>query len=392
MKIVYVSNLCSDAVFANIMDTAQKCPAMCEQKYHRVMTQGIYLATGEAVTAVTAPPVSPVTHKRWFFCAKADRDDHVCYQYLPVVNLPGVKLIWQVIASFFACAVRCVGKEQVTVICDMLCGSAAMGARAAARFFRREFTGIITDIPDFLGDTENISFLDRLLKRQMQGCDSFVLLTEEMNKKINPNGRPYCVVEGQADSYAHNLPQEEKASPRVTMYAGAVEKIYGLDRLAQAFSQLPEAAGVLEIYGNGDYMAELKEFCKTHPNVRYMGLLPNQQIVKRERQAILLVNPRPSDAEYTKYSFPSKTMEYLASGTAVLTTRLTGIPREYDDYLLYIDDESVAGIRLSLEKALTLSDEALILKGQEGQRWVLKEKNSRMQARKILHMWECTRK
>lgn len=387
-KVIYVSGLCSEKVFRQLMGTAQYCPAMCEQKYHKVMTQGLRSANEESVIAITALPVSRKTHKTWLYTAKNDADHNAKYCYLPVINVPIVKLVLQMVTSFFACALHCFGRKRTNVICDMLCGAASIGAKAAARLCGKEITGIITDIPEFLAEGEKLSWMDRMLKQQMEDCDSYVLLTEEMNSKINPKGRPYCVVEGQADLYAKDLPELAKATPRVSMYAGAVEKIYGLDRLAHAFSSLPEEAGVLEIYGNGSYVEELKGFCKTSKNVRYMGLAPNSEIVAREKQATLLINPRPSDAEYTKYSFPSKTMEYLASGTPVLTTRLPGIPAEYDDYLLYIDDESVEGIHDALAKVLAMSDDQLKCLGIQGQMWVLKEKNSHRQAEKILHMWE----
>lgn len=390
-RVIYISGLCSENVFQRLMETAEHCPAMCEQKYHKVMTQGICSANGAPVIAITALPVSRRTHRTWLYTAKNDADENANYHYLPVINIPVVKLAVQVLTSFLVCAWYCIGGKHPRVICDMLCGAASIGGKLAARLFGREFTGIITDIPEFLADGETLSWIDRMLKRQMEDCDSYVLLTEEMNNKINPKKRPYCVVEGQADLYAKDLTEAPKATPRVCMYAGAVERIYGLDRLAQAFSHLPEEAGILEIYGNGSYVEELKAFCRTCKNVRYMGLAPNKDIVTREKQAALLVNPRPSDAEYTKYSFPSKTMEYLASGTPVLTTRLPGIPAEYDNYLFYIDDESPEGIGRALEKVLNLSDEQLQEAGKKGQAWVLKEKNSQAQANKILHMWENTR-
>ena len=57
-----------------------------------------------------------------------------------------------------------------------------------------------------------------------------------------------------------------------------------------------------------------------------MGCVTNDEIVRLQCEATLLVNPRPSDKEFCKYSFPSKTIEYMASGTPVLMTKLPGVP------------------------------------------------------------------
>ena len=43
-------------------------------------------------------------------------------------------------------------------------------------------------------------------------------------------------------------------------------------------------------------------------------------------QSLWPVNPRQNNEEFTKYSFPSKTMEYLASGVPVVAYKLDGIP------------------------------------------------------------------
>ena len=42
-------------------------------------------------------------------------------------------------------------------------------------------------------------------------------------------------------------------------------------------------------------------------------LMNHPKIVKEEKKSTLLVNPRFTNEEYTKYSFPSKNMEYMAS-------------------------------------------------------------------------------
>jgi len=87
-----------------------------------------------------------------------------------------------------------------------------------------------------------------------------------------------------------------------------------------------------------------------------------------------------------KYSFPSKTMEYMASGTPVLTTVLPGMPKEYHPYVFLLEDETADGIADMLTKVLAHSDEELFQKGNEARTFVLEQKNNVIQARKILEM------
>ena len=115
-------------------------------------------------------------------------------------------------------------------------------------------------------------------------------------------------------------------------------------------------------------------------------MLLNSQIVEKEQEAALLVNPRPTHEEFVKYSFPSKTMEYMASGTPVLTTRLPGMPKEYYPYVDFIEEESADGIAAALRKVLATSDEELFAKGNAARQFVLEGRNNVVQAEKLLTM------
>ena len=104
--------------------------------------------------------------------------------------------------------------------------------------------------------------------------------------------------------------------------------------------------------------------------------------------AAVLINPRPSDEEYVRYSFPSKTMEYMSTGTPVLTTALPCIPEEYRPYLYFIQEETPGGIATALRQVLSRSDEELFEKGCRARRFVLEQRNNVVQAAKVLDMLE----
>ena len=82
-------------------------------------------------------------------------------------------------------------------------------------------------------------------------------------------------------------------------------------------------------------------------------------------------------------------MEYMVSGTPVLTTKLPGMPKEYYDYIYLIKDESENGMRNSMIKVLNLPREELIEKGKKAKDFVLKYKNNNVQAKEIIDL--CTK-
>ena len=79
-------------------------------------------------------------------------------------------------------------------------------------------------------------------------------------------------------------------------------------------------------------------------------------------------------------------MEYMVSGTPVLTTPLQGMPQEYDDYVYLFEDETVDGMIKTLTAILSKDKTELHDKGIRAKDFVLKEKNNVVQARKILNM------
>ena len=140
----------------------------------------------------------------------------------------------------------------------------------------------------------------------------------------------------------------------------------------------------LIIYGDSDYAEELSEISKKYDNIEYMGVRKNSEVVKAELSADLLVNPRPTAPEYTKYSFPSKNMEYMVSGTPLLTTKLPGMPEEYYPYVYLMNDETPMGISDILREIFSLTDEERRNKGISAREFVLKNKSNISQAKKII--------
>ena len=74
-------------------------------------------------------------------------------------------------------------------------------------------------------------------------------------------------------------------------------------------------------------------------------------------------------------------MEYLASGIPVVMFHLPGIPAEYDEYLYYAG-EDYGGLSKTLIYVMDHPKEA-VEKASYGRRFILDEKNSVVQARKV---------
>ena len=118
--------------------------------------------------------------------------------------------------------------------------------------------------------------------------------------------------------------------------------------------------------------------------------MPQDEIYKLQQKARLLVNPRSSKEEFTMYSFPSKTMEYMASGTPVIMCRLKCIPEEYNEHLYFFNNEDINSMAEDLKAICDLNDDVLISKGLSAAEFINSQKSSLIQVRKILNLLSTT--
>ena len=381
MRIVYAVTTCSDRVYRQLFADVPVKPAFQSQKYHRLLIEG--LAAHTRVDVVANPPVNPSLMEEKRIRLPEEEEGGARYHYIDAYRHPVRKLLNVGFGTFFK-TLRLAGRDAAVVV-DCLNRTAALAGLLAAKCRGSRCVGIVTDLPDMLGGSDRSKKLANFVIRH---CTDYVLLTQAMNSRLNTEGKPYVILEGHADiTMKEKRPApEKKAHPRICMYAGGVSRQYGLANLVEGFrkAEIPDA--VLHIYGPGDYVQELKQIAGQDPRVVYGGMLLNSEIVEKEMEASLLVNPRPTDEEYVKYSFPSKTMEYMASGTPVLTTVLPGMPAEYYPHVYFIREETVDGTARALKEVLAHSDEELFDKGRLARDFVLDSRNNVVQARRILDM------
>ena len=381
MHIVYAVSTCSNKVYTQLFSEAKVKPAFQSQKYHRLLIEG--LVAGANVEVVANPPVNRSVMKKSIVRLPEEAEGGARYHYIPAIRNPILKLIAMATGTFFK-TLR-FAKKDSAVIVDVLNCTTALFALLASKLKGCRCVGIITDLPDMLGGN---SFYKKMTNHVIRHCTDYVLLTQAMNDYIQNPGKPYVVLEGHADiTMEQKTPSmARKETPRICFYAGGVSKQYGLENLVEGFRKADIPNTQLHIFGPGDYVEELQQITAEDSRVYYGGMLMNSEIIEKEMDATLLINPRPTNEEYVKYSFPSKNMEYMASGTPVLTTVLPGMPREYYPYVFLIPDESPDGVAEALQKAFSHSDEELFQKGLFARNFVLQERNNVVQAAKIIEM------
>lgn len=382
MGIVYAAGVVSEAAYAKLYQGTSSAPGFQAQKYNRLFIEG--LAAHTPVDVVAYPPESGELMEKGFLALPDETVGNVRYHYIRTYRHALRRRLHVGLHSFLSC--RKLLKKDSVVMIDCLNQMCGLGALLASKVRGCRCVGVVTDLPEYLGGRLSALLVYFLIRH----CTDYVVLTKAMNQRINKKGKPYVVLEGHADitMEAREPSLAKKAKKRVCLYAGSIHKIYGIGRLVEGFRMAAIPDTELHIYGSGDYRQELERIAARDPAIFYGGMLLPSQVVEKEMEATLLINPRPSDEEYVRYSFPSKTMEYMSTGTPVLTTALPCLPEAYLPYLYFIRDETPQGIADALKNVLSASDEALLAKGIQARRFVLEQRNNVVQAEKVLEMLE----
>ena len=169
--------------------------------------------------------------------------------------------------------------------------------------------------------------------------------------------------------------------------AGLLEDEFGVGFLIDSFKKADVENAELIFYGKGTSVEYIEEENKKDERIKYAGQLTNAEIIEKEKTATLLINPRPPVGQWTAYSFPSKNIEYISSGTPLVAFKLAGIPDEYDEYFYKIPSNESDEFAKTLKELLNKPDKELIEFGARAQKWVLENKNPKIQAEKILKIF-----
>ena len=171
---------------------------------------------------------------------------------------------------------------------------------------------------------------------------------------------------------------------KTILYTGNLDKRYGIIDLLDAFQLIKDDDYRLWIRGNGNTEIEIKERMKQDKRISLIPQLSKNALLRLEREASLLVNPVSYREEFTKFFFPSKTMDYLASGTPTMMHKLACLPNEYLEYLYLFKNDTPTQMATDIQQFFTSDLTTRIEKGRKASRFIRTKKTAKIQVKKIL--------
>lgn len=328
-------------------------------------------------------------------------DKSVLCHNVPFWNISGYKLIsryYNLYKSLRHWAIENSEDKKCVFIYAMHAPFLLAACKIKHKYSETKIILIVPDIPQFMNEQTSyfrsiISSLNRwILFKKCNEVDGFILLTQQMQEILPVKNKPKVVIEGMYNSrlddslsYSYCLDKSLKGK-KIVLYSGTLAKRYGIMNLLNAFMLTKNNNYRLLICGDGNAKEDVVQMARIDPRIIYLGTVERNKVLSLQRLATLLVNPRTSAGEYTKYSFPSKIMEYYASGTPVLMYQLPGIPKEYYRYCFSLKEDSVQTLSNQIESILSISDVELKKIGCKARNFILENKTPQRQAEKIYNL------
>lgn len=182
--------------------------------------------------------------------------------------------------------------------------------------------------------------------------DYVVGLSENTQKYLKFPQKFICMEGGISGSFYDFFDnyKDTKDDKIILMYSGILEKVTGVDLLVEAFKKLEVPNVELVITGDGSLATWIIGVAEKYSNIKYLGCLPYDQYMEKLLAADMLVNPRNMNLPENENNFPSKIMEYLATGKVIVSTKFPGWEK-YEEYIIF-SESSIENLKEKIEKTI----------------------------------------
>lgn len=257
---------------------------------------------------------------------------------------------------------------------------------------------IVPDLPGKFGINNSNNFFQNLIYKVdsylklsfSKTVSSYTLLTKHMADVLKIGENKFVLLEGLIE-LTNYVACKQDGNKRIILYYGSLNKEYGISNLIKSFKKIIDDdfySYELWICGLDSHNVISSANIKNDNRIKYFGFLMKNKLDELQKKAHFLINPRPNFGTYVKYSFPSKTMEYLVSGKPVMMYKLDGIPEDYNDFYFELKSTDPCLLANEIVKICHKSNVELSEFGARSRNFILEKKNNKTQVKRVLNFIE----
>lgn len=396
-SLIYISTFYPPEEQEYLLSAMSSAANISASAFSYALLSGLAVNKNKNLYVINVPLTGPFPnrYKRFLTKGSVTKEFGVDVRNIPVFNLYGIQ------GSSITNHVRSSMESLNEGNADIIVYSLQRPLLKAAVDYKRSHKDcrIILVIPDFFEEFSKTHSIIKFIKKKLfgdiseliQAVDAYVLLTPLMLERLN-NNKPYCIVEGiynpTENRKGETIDEKETERHFNILYTGMLYEKYGVRNLVDAVHSLNIVDINLKLCGSGDLVEYIKNISLKDNRIQYLGIVPRDKVLKLQTKASLLVNPRQPNGGFTRYSFPSKNIEYLASNVPMLMYELEGIPEEYYKYCYHLSSNqlSIESLASKIREIYNTPKEDRIEIANKAYDFVTSQKNSIVQTQKILDL------
>jgi glycosyltransferase involved in cell wall biosynthesis len=320
--------------------------------------------------------------------------DGVPVSFIPFINVPPLKQLISgilLVPLLLRWALRNRGRPRAVLLYNVACPPGVFSV-IAGRLTGSRTCAVVADLQvpgsGYVGSSLMRRADYRLQTSTLRLFDGLIVLTESMATDYAP-AVPSLQMEGAVP------PELERAAPTRTdshdgsapftiMYAGELSELKGVPLLLEAFARLEGANYRCWISGKGELQQVVESAARSDDRITYWGFPSYAKVLELYGRADVLVNPHSTTHASARYLFPSKLIEYLATGRPVISTLSTPeVEREYGDCTVLLDSASAPALASALVRLAEMPAHERHRIGEAGRRLVLQRKTWAAQGQRI---------
>ena len=212
---------------------------------------------------------------------------------------------------------------------------------------------ILADFTDSLSESGNYKrwAVSRFIAREFKKFDYGIALSERAKRFFSPKAKLIVMEGGINYSDYEDYKPPIKSDVIRFMYAGTLSYVTGIDTLLDAISMVSADNVEFYISGKGELDQRVSEEAKKDKRIKYLGFVSDKQYYTLLNDVDVLINPRNMTLLQNQNNFPSKVLEYLATGREVISTKFPGWERFADNFRFYEGGAEV--LKTEINKSLS---------------------------------------
>jgi len=337
-------------------------------------------------------PSFPRMRKLWFKSCKTKLEEGFLINQLPFINLGILKTITIGLGAF--CSLLLWGireRNQVSkvIITYNVSYPHALFVLPAARLIGAKVVAVVADLWAPQNQSSVVRKMDFWLQtRSLRYYDGLIVLTEHMVRDFAPKV-PFIKMNGALP--AHELKiladisvnQSQDKSTFTIMYAGDLSE-HRVRLLLDAFRCLTEPHYRLLISGRGPLENEVSTAAQSDKRITFPGYLNSYRaVLDLYQDADVLINAQQSRFPASRYTFPSKLIEYMATGRPVISTCTAGVKEEFSEFIFLLEEETPEGLARLIQRIEKLSLSQRLDLGRIARSYILENKTWEIQGSRI---------